>query len=142
MKLAFEKRYLRDIDDPAIQTLAVEYEPQTVEDAFKYIRDHRKTSYLSINFDLNVADVLAVDFGSHVEFCYIWDLDEANKMEFTSPVKEKWDYSEHKENEFFTPIDEEITKRRFAYDVLYNLKQRESLTYEEAVAIHKILGGN
>ena len=132
MKLAFEKRYLRDIDDPAIQTLAVEYEPQTVEDAFKYIRDHRKTSYLSINFDLNVANVLAVDFGSHVEFCYIWDLDEANKMEFTSPVKEEPKIEE----------DEEITKRRFAYDVLYNLKQRESLTYEEAVAIHKILGGN
>lgn len=131
MKLAFEKGYLRDIDDEVIHALPVEYESDTLEDMYKYIKDHRKVSYLSINFDLNKSDVLAIDFGSHVEFCYVWGLNDANWMEFTSPVKKKTKVEE-----------EEASKRRFAYDVLYDLKKRKELTYEEAVAIHKILGGN
>ncbi len=128
MKLAFEKGYMRDIDDPAIQALPAEYEPKTLQDAYNYIKNHRPVSYYSVNFDLDKIPVLAIDFGSHTEFCYLWDLNEDNKKEFTSPVKKK----ESRE-------DEETARKRFAHEILYNLKQRNSLSYEEAVAISHIL---
>ena len=125
MKLAFtNNRY--SIGDPEIQNLPVEYEPQTIKEAWEYIRNNRKVSYYNISYDFNVAPVMDIDYGSWSEFCYLWDLTEDNIKEFTTPIKEC----------------EKNSKEKFAAEVLQKLKARESLTYEEALAIHKILGGN
>jgi len=126
MKLAFVKGYY-DIDNPEIQNFPVEYEPQTIKEAWDYIAKHRTTSYYNVSFDFNKAPVLLIDYGSWSEFCYLWDLTKDNQTEFFG--------EDDKENE-------EDPKKDFARDVLNDLKQRSSLTYEEAVAIHKILGGN
>ena len=128
MKLAFEQGYKRDINDPVIQTLSIECEPKSIRDAFEYIRSKKGVKYYSADFDFNVAPVLAIDFGSYTEFCYLWDLTEEDKKEFFSPSKDEPQGT-----------DEEIAKRRFAYEVLGKIKSRRSISYEEAVAISKIL---
>ena len=119
---------MRDIDDEAIKSLPVEYEPQTVKEAFDYIHKHRQVAYLSINFDLNVANAFAIDFGSHTEFCYLWDLTSRNMEEFAEPMKvdAKEDF-------------EEAEKKRFALKVLWRLKQMQYIPYDVAVAIDKML---
>lgn len=123
MKLAFTNhRY--DIGDSRIQSLSVECEPQTIKEAWEYIRNNRKVSYYNISYDFNIAPVMVVDYGSWSEFCYLWDLTEGNIKEFTTPIKEC----------------EKNSKEDFASNVLNGLKARDSLTYEEALAIHKILG--
>lgn len=128
MKLAFEKGHKREIDDPVIQTLTVEYEPKNIKDAFEYVRSKKSVRYYSADFDFKVAPVLAIDFGSYTEFCYLWDLTAEDKKEFFAPSKDEPQGT-----------DEEIAKRRFAYDILSKLKSRRSISYEEAVAISKIL---
>ena len=128
MKLAFETGYKRDVIDPAIQALQVEYEPKNIRDAFEYIRSKKGVKYYSTDFDFNVAPVLAIDFGSYTEFCYLWDLTAEDKKEFFSPSKDEPQGT-----------DEEIAKRRFAYEVLAKIKSRRNISYEEAVAISKIL---
>lgn len=125
MKLAFtNNRY--DIGDLRIQSLSAEYEPQTIKEAWEYIRNNRKVSYYNIFYDFNTAPVMIVDYGSWSEFCYLWDLTDENIEEFTTPIKKC----------------EQDSKEEFAKNVLNELKARDSLTYEEALAIHKMLGGN
>lgn len=128
MKLAFEQGYKRDVVDPVIQTLLAEYEPKSIRDAFEYIRSKKSVKYYSADFDFNMAPVLAIDFGSHTEFCYLWDLTEEDKKDFLSPSKDEP-----------KGTDEEVAKRRFAYNILSALKNRRTISYEEAVAISKIL---
>lgn len=130
MNLAFEHGYLRDNDDPAIKKLTVLYRPESVQDAFKYIREHvPSVSYFSINFDQNM-DVLAVDYGSHTDFCYLWDLTPEQKRHFAGS-------NEQADKQ----ISEQADKRRFADEVLYKIKQMTSIPYDVAVAFDKILGG-
>lgn len=126
MKLAFELGPMRDPIDEEINDLPVEYEPSDLNDAYKYIRDNRKSPYFSINFDPNLRGAIVVDFGSYVEFCYIWDLKDEDRICFTSDITTSED-------------SEEVAQRRFAYNVLSELKSRRSISYEEAVAISKIL---
>lgn len=127
MKLAFEHGYMRDCVDEDIKKLPVEYYPTSISDAYKYINDHRNSKYLSINFDPNLKGALAIDYGSHVEFCYIWDIEDN-------------DFNDYINGSTKEPEDsEEIAKRKFARDVLNKLKNRHTLTYEEAVAISKVL---
>ena len=128
MKLAFEKGVKRDIEDPAIALLPVEFEPSTIEEAFEYIKSKKNSKYYSIDFEFNKAPVMAIDFGSYSEFCYLWDLTEEDKKEFLTPDKEDP-----------APDSEEVAKRRFAYNILSELKKRRTISYEEAVAISKIL---
>lgn len=128
MNLAFERGYLRDNDDKAIKELPVEFHPTSMKDAYGYIKTHRTVPYFSVNFKDDL-DVLAVDFGSHTEFCYIWGLTEENKREFMGRDSIKSKVS-----------DEETEKRKFAYDVLYRIKQMNTIPYDVAVAFSKILG--
>ena len=128
MKLAFEKGGKRNITDPVIPLLPVEFEPSTIEEAFKYIKSKKNSKYYSIDFEFNKAPVMAIDFGSYSEFCYLWDLTEEDKKEFLTPDKEDP-----------APDSEEVAKRRFAYNILSELKKRRTISYEEAVAISKIL---
>lgn len=132
MNLAFEDGYLRDVEDPAIKELSVEYNPESVEDAFRYIRNCRKVSYYSVNFDDKI-DVLSIDYGSHSSFCYIWDLSPEQKKQFISPNEQANDQTSKQ-------ADEETEKKRFAYEVLYKIKQMTSIPYDVAVAFSKILG--
>ena len=128
MKLAFEKGVKRDIEDPVIPLLPVEFEPSTIEEAFEYIKSKKNSKYFSIDFEFNKVPVLAIDFGSYSEFYYLWDLTEEDKKEFLTPDKEDP-----------APDSEEVAKRRFAYNILSELKKRRTISYEEAVAISKIL---
>lgn len=128
MKLAFEKGGKRIITDPVIPLLPVEFEPSTIEEAFEYIKSKKKSKYYSIDFEFNKVPVMAIDFGSYSEFCYLWDLTEEDKKEFLTPDKEDP-----------APDSEEVAKRRFAYNILSELKKRRTISYEEAVAISKIL---
>lgn len=125
MNLAFEHGYLRDLDDEAIKNLPVEFHPTSIKAAFGYIKTHRTVPYVSINFDEGI-DVLAIDFGSHTEFCYVWDItgDEMKGFIGTSDEEDP----------------EETEKKRFAYEVLYRIKQMQTIPYDVAVAFSKILG--
>lgn len=127
MKLAFEERYYpRDPVDPAIKELEVIYEPKTIQDAYDHIRNRASVKYYNVSFDSNM-DVLVIDYGSHSSFFYLWDLNEDQKREFCAPRGSFID-------------DEEGNKKRFAAEVLYKIKQMNSIPYDVAVAFNKILG--
>lgn len=127
MKLAFEERYYpRDPADPIIKELKVIYEPETIQDVYNYIRSRASVKYYNVSFDNNM-DVFVIDYGSHSSFFYLWGLDEDQKREFCTPRESYVD-------------DEEINKKRFAAEVLYKIKQMNSIPYDVAVAFNKILG--
>ena len=127
MKLAFEERYYpRDPVDPAIKELEVIYEPETIQDVYNYIRNRASVRYYNVNFDNNM-DVLVIDYGSHSGFFYLWDLNEDQKREFCTPRESYID-------------DEEVNKKRFAAQILYKIKQMNTIPYDVAVAFNKILG--
>ena len=136
MNLAFEHGYLRDLEDPTIKKLPVEYNPESVEDAFRYIRSCRTVSYYSVNFDDKI-DVLSIDYGSHNDFCYIWGLTPEQKKQFTSPNGQTNNQTGGRQAN--KKSDEDIEKKRFAAEVLYKIKQKRSIPYDVAVAINKIL---
>ena len=125
MKLAFANHFFDIKDDiDKIKALPVEYNPTSISDGYSYIKKQKNWSpYFSTNFMENNFEALQIDFGSHVEFCYMWDFTDEQINEFFKKPKQ----------------NEEDEKKKFATNVLNKIKDMDSIPYDVAVAINKMI---
>lgn len=65
------------------------YEPISIKDALQWIKNNYKSYYQIINYKLNNVSQIEIDFGSHTQFAYIWDITEEELNQFVNERKEE-----------------------------------------------------
>lgn len=69
------------------------YEPISIGDAIEWIKNNYKSYYQIINYNLynvsrnNVSHQIEIDFGSHTQFAYVWDITEEELDQFVNGRK-------------------------------------------------------
>ena len=65
------------------------YEPISIKDAIEWIKNNYKTYYQIINYNPHNVSQIEIDFGSHTQFAYIWDITEEEFAQFVNRRKEE-----------------------------------------------------
>lgn len=65
------------------------YEPTSIKDAIEWIKNNYKTYYQIINYNSHNVSQIEIDFGSHTQFAYIWDITEEEFTQFVDGRKEE-----------------------------------------------------
>ena len=71
------------------ESLKPMYEPISIKDALQWIKNNYKSYYQIINYKLNNASQIEIDFGSHTQFAYVWDITEEELTQFVDGRKEE-----------------------------------------------------
>ena len=65
------------------------YEPISIKDALQWIKNNFKSYYQIINYNPYNASQIEIDFGSHTQFAYVWDITEEEFTQFVDGRKEE-----------------------------------------------------
>ena len=70
------------------------YEPISIKDAIEWIKNNYKSYYQIINYNSynvsrNNVTQIEIDFGSHTQFAYVWDITEEELTQFVDGRKEE-----------------------------------------------------
>lgn len=63
------------------------YEPISIKEAIEWIKNNYKTYYQIINYNPKNVSQIEIDFGSHTQFAYIWDVTEEEFTQFFNERK-------------------------------------------------------
>jgi hypothetical protein len=69
------------------------YEPISIKDAIEWIKNNYKSYYQIINYNSynvsrNNVTQIEIDFGSHTQFAYVWDITEEELDQFVNGRKD------------------------------------------------------
>ena len=65
------------------------YEPISIRDAIEWIKSNYKSYYQIINYKPYNVSQIEIDFGSHTQFAYVWDITEEELNQFVNERKEE-----------------------------------------------------
>ena len=63
------------------------YEPISIRDAIEWIKNNYKSYYQIINYNPYNVSQIEIDFGSHTQFAYVWDITEEELDQFVNGRK-------------------------------------------------------
>lgn len=84
MKVAFGTQEPMDYDAHTLkkELLSMEYECDELKDALDYLKQNRKCRYFIYNWFSDNPEFIQIDYGSHSEFCYFYNLNLKNVVDF------------------------------------------------------------